>query len=379
MKKIISFSLWGNIPKYTVGAIRNAEISGMIYPGWICRFYVGKSTAKEIVDSLRTIGSEVIEMSEQGDWRGTVWRFFAAADADVDIVIFRDIDSRVSMREKSAVDDWLRSDKSFHIMRDHPCHTTKIVAGMWGVRHGKLRHIRELIDGWAMKDYWQADQDFLRECVYPLAKSDCYVHDEFFFYEEETHPFPKKRFDYEFVGEIFDENDNKTTQREEIIDLFRKERVRIGLRRATNEAFMGTVSNVRHAAEFGLNEQATAALHIETIAHQIYVLMGIFNNMFTRRYPWATPEFAVRTIDEAIINLEIRKGSAPGFMSYFIFDCIDQIDRLSSPERLKGQHFLQSAHKIAELDTRADSERITGKLDEVVRKYFEVAARIVKR
>jgi hypothetical protein len=320
-------------------------------------------------------------MSEQGDWTGTVWRFFAAADADVDVVIFRDTDSRVSIREKLAVDDWLSSDKSFHIMRDHPYHSAKILAGMWGMRHGKLRHIRELIDGWAMKDYWQADQDFLRECVYPLTKGDCYVHDEFFFYEEETHPFPIKRFDYEFVGEIFDKNDkndNKTTQRKQIVDLFNKENVKKGLRRATNEAFMRTGSHFQHAAEFGLNEKAAATLNIEMLAHQIYVLMGIFNNIFAIRYPWATPKFAVQTIDEAIINLEIRKGSAPGSMNCSIFNSMDQIDKLSSHERLKGHHFLQSAHKIAKLDTRADSERITSKLDEVVRKYFEVATRIVE-
>ena len=32
MKKVISFCLWGNDPKYNVGAIRNAEIAKEIYP-----------------------------------------------------------------------------------------------------------------------------------------------------------------------------------------------------------------------------------------------------------------------------------------------------------------------------------------------------------
>ena len=40
MKKIISFCLWGNDPKYTVGALRNAELAKTIYPDWKTRFYI---------------------------------------------------------------------------------------------------------------------------------------------------------------------------------------------------------------------------------------------------------------------------------------------------------------------------------------------------
>ena len=32
--KIISFSLYGDNPKYTEGAIRNAEIANEYWPGW---------------------------------------------------------------------------------------------------------------------------------------------------------------------------------------------------------------------------------------------------------------------------------------------------------------------------------------------------------
>ena len=52
--KIIAFSLWGNNPKYTVGAIKNADIAGKLFPEWICRFYIGKSVPENIV-SLSTV------------------------------------------------------------------------------------------------------------------------------------------------------------------------------------------------------------------------------------------------------------------------------------------------------------------------------------
>jgi glycosyltransferase involved in cell wall biosynthesis len=55
MKKIISFSIWGENPKYTIGAIKNAELSLEIYPDWICRFYIGKSVPYDIIETLKNM------------------------------------------------------------------------------------------------------------------------------------------------------------------------------------------------------------------------------------------------------------------------------------------------------------------------------------
>ena len=52
MKKLICYSLWGDDPKYTIGAIKNAEQIKEIYPGWIARFYCGTSVPQDIVLQL---------------------------------------------------------------------------------------------------------------------------------------------------------------------------------------------------------------------------------------------------------------------------------------------------------------------------------------
>ena len=140
MKKIISYSLWGDNPKYTIGAVRNAELTPIIYPGWVSRFYCGESVPTEIIKTLISLpNTEVIMMDVDGDWTGMFWRFYACEDSD--IVLSRDTDSRLSLREKLAVDEWLSSDKDFHIMRDHPHHTVPILGGMWGCRNGIIRNI----------------------------------------------------------------------------------------------------------------------------------------------------------------------------------------------------------------------------------------------
>ena len=204
MKKIISFSLWGDNPMYTVGAIKNAELALDVYPDWVCRYYVGKSVPIDIITSLvERKNTEVFVMNEQGDWTGMFWRFYPASDADVNIMISRDTDSRLNLREKAAVDDWLASDKDFHIMRDHPHHATEILGGMWGIRGNRLSNMKQMIHNYTKGDFWQVDQNFLKEQIYPIIKNYACVHDEFF----EKKSFPTKRSGIEFVGQIFDENE----------------------------------------------------------------------------------------------------------------------------------------------------------------------------
>lgn len=218
IKKIIAFSLWGDNPKYTVGAIKNAKLTSEIYPGWISRFYCGQSVPEEILKQLReTENCEVVTMDEYGDWSGMFWRFLPASERDVEVMLSRDCDSRLNFREKSAVDEWMKSYKSFHIMRDHPWHNTQILGGMWGVKYPKLKRMKQMIDEYTKGNFWQVDQNFLRDKVYSLVMNDCMVHDEFFVYNNNSKPFPTKRLGQEFVGESFDENDNPNLQHRSMI------------------------------------------------------------------------------------------------------------------------------------------------------------------
>lgn len=210
MKKLICFSLWGDNKKYTIGAIRNAEIAKNIFKGWICRFYTGQSVPQYIIDKLISIDNvEVVQMDVPGNWEGMFWRFLPAGEPDVEVMISRDCDSRLGTREKSAIDEWLTSSKKFHIMRDHPHHGTQILGGMWGARGGLLNDIKGWIDEYKKGDYWQVDQNFLKEIVYPKVVNDSMVHDEFFKYESHRRRFPKNRVNFEFVGEVFTEKDTR--------------------------------------------------------------------------------------------------------------------------------------------------------------------------
>jgi hypothetical protein len=204
VKKVISFSLWGDDPKYCVGAIKNAGLAKEFYPGWLCRYHVGKSTPRQYIEALSCMeNTEIFLRSEEGNWEGMFWRFLDASDPGVGVMISRDTDSRLNKRESQAVREWLESDKKFHIMRDHPYHATEILGGMWGVKNPFLINMKILVDKFIKGDYWQVDQNFLKTIIYPIVKNDCLVHDEFF----EKKAFPCARDGKFFVGQAFNHDD----------------------------------------------------------------------------------------------------------------------------------------------------------------------------
>lgn len=204
--RVISYSLWGDKPIYCSGAIKNAQLASSIYPGWLCYFYIGKSTPRSVLDELSGFDNvKIIEMNDVGDWRGMFWRFMVCDDTNIELSIFRDTDSRLSQREKEAVYQWIESDKTFHIMRDHPFHGYPILGGMWGYKNNGRFCIKPLIENFDQSDRYGTDYEFFGKVLYPTIGDDKIVHDEFF----EQKPFPTKRIGTEFVGEVYDENNTR--------------------------------------------------------------------------------------------------------------------------------------------------------------------------
>jgi hypothetical protein len=211
MKNIIAYSLWGDHPMYWFGAIKNIELTAKYFPGWICRFYIDKNSKQELIDTIKGDNVEVVIVdSDKESFHGMFWRFWAAEDPEVNIFLSRDCDSRITEREVLAINEWLASDKDFHIMRDHIYHTVPILGGMWGCRNGIMREIglTKLINNWTHFSIKGCDQDFLGQVVYPLVINRSMEHSEYNLrFGGEIRPFPSIRNNYEFVGDVFDEND----------------------------------------------------------------------------------------------------------------------------------------------------------------------------
>ena len=162
-----------------------------IYPGWELWVYTDIEL-KPLPDYVRVLQRQAAEGST-----GMFWRFEATAAPDADYVIFRDADSRLNVREKAAVDAWIKSGKSLHIMRDHDHHRCwPMLGGMWGIRGGVFDDICWDIDNWPRQHVKLDDMFFLADKVLPKFKDDCLQHG----YGGE--PFPPHPEYKGFVGEI---------------------------------------------------------------------------------------------------------------------------------------------------------------------------------
>ncbi|NOW98764.1 hypothetical protein [Mucilaginibacter sp. SG564] len=222
--KYIAYSLWGDNPLYTTGMIRNVEQAAILYPEWQIVVYFDDTVPPEIIHTIQEKGA--ITINKTGDIYGMFWRFYAADLDGCTHVIFRDSDSRLTMREKLAVDEWLKNDDMIHIMRDHPHHHSTdeshafyILGGLWGIKGGAVP-MQSMISSFAEKNdlEYGSDQFFLNE-IYSRFKSSCTVHDEFF----DKKPFPIKRKGFEFIGERIDINEQPyNDDRQAIKDFYRQ-------------------------------------------------------------------------------------------------------------------------------------------------------------
>jgi protein O-GlcNAc transferase len=199
--KVISFSLWGNTPMYTIGAIENCKLSKRIYPDWSVFIYVDRTVPDDIITELKSEDANIIYMDEynskynvsakygENTWMNGTWRYLPVLNPDVEVFISRDADSRLSEREARLVDEWMKSDKEFHILRDHHNHIKPISAGMFGMKKGNLFTIMQ-----TELDYFYAkynsnehtkninpllkgiDEEFLTVLLYPKIKHTAMSH-----------------------------------------------------------------------------------------------------------------------------------------------------------------------------------------------------------
>jgi len=203
MKKVIGYTLYGAHPVYIFGAIENAIAGKKYFPDWIIRFYYNESTPKFIINYLKTLNNiELLKQPENWvDYRCVKWRFYGMFDDSIDVYLCRDIDARLDQRDKSCVDEWLKSDYNFMSIIEMGGRGTTTGGGMWGVRNNILNTEdikEELLNPNSTYFQWtfyhkttiqkKNDQTFLRNFVYPKVE-DSYL---YFYSHIHTNKFNEK-------------------------------------------------------------------------------------------------------------------------------------------------------------------------------------------
>ena len=207
-KKVFSVCLWGDLPMYNVGVIKNAELCKLYYPAFEYWVYIHKpSVPTETIEKLIKYKHVKLIYKEHFNTSPYTWRFEAIDEPNVDIMLSRNINTRILYREVNIINEWILSGKSFNIIRDHPLHTDKIMGGMFGTK--KIKNIcwKDLINKY-IKDKNVNSNQILSNYIYPLIKNDVSIYSNFFKDTNETKQILTTYNEYiNFIGEKVDEND----------------------------------------------------------------------------------------------------------------------------------------------------------------------------
>lgn len=179
--KLITYSLYtssrNNVNFYYQGLIHNLELAKQLYPDYKIRVYLQESL-KEYKSFLEKNGAEVIVKSHTDNNQiPTLWRFEPLLDENFEIVLFRDADSFLYRRERDLVKLFEESEYNFHIIRDHPAHIMKILAGMWGAKKTN-QSIKDIIRlCYTLDGEYSFEEKYFQNHLYELIKHEALIHD----------------------------------------------------------------------------------------------------------------------------------------------------------------------------------------------------------
>jgi hypothetical protein len=207
-KKVISFSLFMPLEErgHTIrshwldGIEANVRLASLYYPEWIVRVYVLNLSEKQVkkVIAINDKSLEVVvcpegsaltlpvhgSMSKYRQYRSASARYLAMDDPKVEYAIFRDLDSRPSIRELFAVNEWISSGMEVHTMHDHRQHHVPLMGGMWGAKRGAVNMTSELRRAFLVhpnvsiaSQHGGDDQGFLADYIWPAVKDSAIDHE----------------------------------------------------------------------------------------------------------------------------------------------------------------------------------------------------------
>lgn len=181
MVNVFSFCLYGpRNPRYYVPLLENIQIIAQYFPDWKAYIYVAPDVDPEYVRVLGTYSNVVLKPTGILGEPNMIRRFCAIDEPEVDLMMVRDADSLIHWRDRWAIYRFLeKTDFVAHTIRDHRCHASRIMGGLWGMRktaglviaNEYAEYLRNPVDlGIAH------DQNFLGAQLYPKIKDRLWVH-----------------------------------------------------------------------------------------------------------------------------------------------------------------------------------------------------------
>lgn len=209
MKKVISFCLYGSNIKYCQGLVENLKIINEKLPEFEAWIYISDDVPKKYTEQYNAYNNvKLLTINETGPLFRS-YRFYPIDDENVELLFSRDADSRIEERDLWCMNEFINSNKTFHIIRDHHWHQARTEAGLFGIKC-KLG-IEKLHKKWIKNNVEQAKKDngdciFLKDCLYNKVKDNALIHTNILAYNGEiTNRIEiEQKNVYDFVGNVYE-------------------------------------------------------------------------------------------------------------------------------------------------------------------------------
>lgn len=144
-KKVICFCFYdyekyrNRWVEYLVGLKINTKISKILFPDWSIRLYtrITNDNIRMYIDNFcieNNIENIIIPPNENP----MIYRFTSFFDKNIDVCIIRDIDSILSIIDYNYVNEWLNTEKTVLIYKEHLQGTNDGMGGGIGIKPKKL-------------------------------------------------------------------------------------------------------------------------------------------------------------------------------------------------------------------------------------------------
>lgn len=206
MNKIVSFCLYGNNVKYYAGAEENIKLNKELLPDWKTVIYYSPSNfIISYLEKLQELGAEMIDVStiplSNNVSYPMFWRYLSFLGND--IILVRDLDSRMSKREVEYIDRWLSNESKYLIIRDHPWHS-HVPGGLFGVKNNDNKLI-DFFKNFVSNNYlaWGVDQEMLSSYISSVEQNEI-----LYFGYDKPETYIRRDDENFFIGIQLDENSN---------------------------------------------------------------------------------------------------------------------------------------------------------------------------
>lgn len=179
-----SFCLYGTNDKYLQGFINNIILAKQYFPTFSIILWMRSDSTPHILPKIQNLIDDrllIFEIIDESQICMMRYRIFSINHWYPVAIYSRDADSRLGERDRICIEIFQKSGKSFHIIRDHYWHKSRVMGGTCGVcrKNGILPSFNKLFNDWAKKNTvhnYATDEKFLEEVVYSYFKE----HNELF-------------------------------------------------------------------------------------------------------------------------------------------------------------------------------------------------------